>query len=60
MGKITEFRIIYETQTGVFMPDQTVHGTVIIDANEPIKARNVTLQVVGQAHTHWKCKHMAT
>uniref|UniRef100_A0A914DQK0 Arrestin C-terminal-like domain-containing protein n=1 Tax=Acrobeloides nanus TaxID=290746 RepID=A0A914DQK0_9BILA len=42
------------------MPDQTVHGTVIIDANEPIKARNVTLQVVGQAHTHWKCKHMST
>lgn len=55
MGKFNAFQIVYDSNTNVFKPNQTVKGTVIIDVNEPIKARNVTLHVVGKADTHWTC-----
>ena len=59
MGKqVAAFQIIYDSASGVYMPNQTVHGTVYIDLKKPIKAKTVTLHVVGKAHTDWSChKH---
>lgn len=59
MGKkVAAFRIIYESASNVYAPNQTVHGTVHIDLKKSIEAINVTLHVLGKAHTRWSChKH---
>ncbi|KAI6215068.1 hypothetical protein M3Y94_00341600 [Aphelenchoides besseyi] len=50
---MVEMRIDFDSQRGVYFPGQMVTGTVHIRSKEEIKARSVTVSIVGKAKTQW-------
>uniref|UniRef100_A0A914CBH3 Arrestin C-terminal-like domain-containing protein n=1 Tax=Acrobeloides nanus TaxID=290746 RepID=A0A914CBH3_9BILA len=51
----TNIQIFYDSSTNVYAPGQLVHGNVIIELEEEMKARAVVLHMVGKAVTNWSC-----
>ena len=50
---VESFLIEYDSPTCVFLPGETVHGHVVIQIKDAIKAKAVIVTMVGRARTSW-------
>ena len=50
---VESFAIEYDSPTCVFLPGETVHGHVVIQVKDGIKAKAVIVTMIGKARTSW-------
>ncbi|XP_052278841.1 arrestin domain-containing protein 3-like isoform X2 [Dreissena polymorpha] len=57
MGKLNEFSIFLNNPQQVYYSGQQIDGTVVVDLNEAMKLRCVSLRFEGKANVHWTEQH---